>query len=350
MKSQTLVLANQPSKDISLDGPNATFKLQEVDLPELQDGQVLVELLYLSNDPAQRGWIQKDADPARMYHRIVPEGDVMDSGAVAKVLESKSKDHKQGDLVTGQFGWREKAVVKGAEANKIQPIDGVSPSVFLGAFGLPGLTAYFGIVDVLKFQKGQSIVVSGAAGAVGNIVVQYCKHVLGASKVIALAGSDDKCEYLKKIGADVAINYKSKDYKQQLDDATSDYVDCYFDNVGGETLDYMLTRVKKYGTIACCGAISIYNDPKSSKLTNWFEVISNELNIKGYIVISYLNRINEGREALTKAYKEGKLSLEGGETIKKAAFADIPKVWTGLFSGVNQGKLVTELVSGQNKI
>jgi len=338
MESKVWILNDPPEKEVQKD----TFALKTRTLPELQNGQVLLKVIFLSNDPAQRGWIDKNIDPARLYVPPVKKGDVMRAGSVARVEKSRSPNVKEGDLVSATCGWAEYSVMDASQVKAIQPIPGVSPSVFVGALGGPGLTAYFGLTDVLQFKSGQSIVISGAAGAVGNIVTQYARY-LGASKIICIAGSDDKCPWLKKLGADEAINYKQSDFEQKLLSATEGEVDCYFDNVGGPILDLMLTRVKKHGVIACCGAISSYNDLKNTQLTNWFQVIANRLNLKGFIVLDYLHKAPEAFGALSKAIEEGHLTLEDAETVVECSFEKIPDTWQRLFSGANQGKLVTQI-------
>ncbi|KIJ49098.1 hypothetical protein M422DRAFT_28102 [Sphaerobolus stellatus SS14] len=342
------VLQNKPVNDIDFsDSPSSTFALKTLQIPSpIPEDSVLVKPIYLSNDPAQRGWIQKDQLAERLYVPPVNEGEVMRAGGVSRVIKvgGTSDILKEGDLVMTYPGWAEYAVVKKSMCQPIKLIAGVSPSVYVGMFGNPGLTAYWGLREVLKFQPGESIVVSGAAGAVGNVVVQLSKNVFGAKKVIAIVGTEEKAQYIKSLGADVAINYKSPNFKQELIDATDGFVETYFDNVGGEILDLMLTRMKRFGRIAACGAISTYNNPKSTKLENYFEIITNRLQILGFIVLDYLKRAPEAIAELQKAYQENKLVEAGRETVVKASsIEDLPKIWYRLFEGKNQGKLVTEM-------
>jgi len=225
----------------------------------------------------------------------------------------------------------------------ISPLPGLSPSVFLGALGGSGLTAYWGIIDVLKLRAGETLIVSGAAGAVGNVVIQLAKNVIGASRVIAIVGSKEKADYVRGLGADVALDYKSPHFEQELIEATPDYADAFFDNVGGEILDLVLTRLKRHGRIAACGAISTYNDRSKGSLKNYGEIVSNRLKLTGFIILDYLNR-PEGIQALISAFKEKKLLVTGGETIVEVSgLEEIPEVWHRLFEGRNQGKLVTKL-------
>ncbi|KAF8830466.1 hypothetical protein HHX47_DHR2000933 [Lentinula edodes] len=287
----------------------------------------------------------------------------MRAGSVAKVLKSTSPSIKAGTLVQCYGGWAEQLVVNAKDAFPLPDIPGLSPSVFLGAVGVPGLTAYFGLKDVCKLQKGQDIIISGAAGATGNVAVQLAKHIFGAGKVIAIAGSDEKCEWLKKIGADVALNYKSPLFSEAIAEAAKpSYVDCYFDNVGGTILNTCLPLIKRNGCVAACGAISGYNDPSQTVLSNWSEIIINRITVQGertlistpvrshtlpvtvgFIVMDYYHRRGEGIEVISSAIKEGKLSVAGGETIVRTGFEKVPEVWIRLFRGENTGKLVTQI-------
>ncbi|KAF2434798.1 NAD(P)-binding protein [Tothia fuscella] len=346
-KTRAWVLANKPKDHAILSGPDATFKLETQELPPLQDGQLLVQIQYLSNDPAQRGWIDADIQANRLYVAPVEVGETMRARGVCKILSSKDSNFKEGDLVLGPGNWREYAVVNTKECQPVMDIPGVSPTQFLGALGGTGLTAYVGLVENVGVKKGESLVVSGAAGATGSMVVQIAKHIVGCSKVIGLAGTDEKCRWVESLGADKCINYKSPDWKDQLTRATDPFVDIYFDNVGGETLDLMLTRLKTHGRVSSCGAISDYNKGEKYGLKNYFEVIMQRLQIKGFIVMDYLT---EGRGAkftkiLADATREGKLKVgEENETVVDTKFEDVPKTWVKLFEGGNQGKLVTHIV------
>ncbi|KAJ3788509.1 hypothetical protein GGU10DRAFT_262774 [Lentinula aff. detonsa] len=342
-----IVLANAPTgfPVIELGKADSTFEIKEMELPELQDNQLLVQTIFISNDPAQRGWIQKDQNSDRAYLPPILPGDRMRAASVAKVLKSTSSSFKEGTLVQCYGGWAEQLVVNAKDAFPLPDLPGVSPSVFLGAAGVPGLTAYFGLKDVCKLQEGQVIIISGAAGATGNVAVQLAKHILKASKVIAIAGSDEKCQWLREIGADVALNYKSSSFSNALVEAAKpSYADCYFDNVGGPILNACLSVIKRNGCVAACGAISAYNDPSQMILSNWAEIIINRITVKGFIVMDYYHRRAEAVEVISSAIKEGKLSVVGGETIVRCTeFKEIPKVWIRLFRGENTGKLVTQV-------
>lgn len=264
-------------------GPTPTFKLVETTLPDLEDGQALVKNVYFSNDPAQRGYIRKYEDPSRHYMTPVVPGDVMLSGAIAQVVEVKASHLKKGDYVLGATGgrWAQYAVEDAKGIQALAPLPNNLPIThYQGALGLPGFTAYHGLVDVGEVSKDDILVVSGAAGATGSMVVQIAKKMIGCKKVIGLAGGSKKCEWVKKLGADECIDYKRADWKEELDKAAAG-ANVYFDNVGGEILDFMLTRLQKHGRVIACGAISTYNNSENSKgLQNWFQIIITSLSIR----------------------------------------------------------------------
>ena len=341
------LLTNKPTDLPELSGPNQTFTLKTAPLPALQDNQVLVKTLYISNDPAQRGWIANDIDPKRLYVPPVPQDGVMRARAVAEVLESKSSRYSKGDKVLAVTGWAEYAVQNAKDCQPCEEIPGLGVTHYLGAFGQTGQTAYYGTKIIARAGEEDTVVVSGAAGATGSMVVQIAKHLLGCKKVIGIAGSDDKCKWVESLGADVCLNYKKTSFKENLIKATDGYVEVYFDNVGGEILDLMLTRMAKGGRVAACGAITDYNKSERSGLKNWFEVISNRIEIKGFIIFDFLMS-GKGADAvkeLVAAAKDGKIKIsEENETVVDTKFEDVPKTWMLVFEGANTGKLVTKLV------
>ena len=345
-KTRQWILANKPETNPIFEGDNATFKLQTTTLPAPGKDQLLVKMRYMSNDPAQRGWIQKGMDPARLYTPPVEEGAVMRAFGVCEVVQSNSENFKPGQLVIATTGWSEYAVIESKDARPVNADDkaGIRPTHFIGALGGPGMTAYYGLVDVVGTTANDAIVVSGAAGATGSMVVQVAKHILGCKKIIGIAGGDKKCRWVESLGADICIDYKSPSWKTDLTKATDGFVDVYFDNVGGEILDFMLTRLKMHGRVAACGSVATYNSPGSVGIKNYFDVISMRLNIKGFIVYDVLPRAGEIVGKLIEKIKEGKIKLaEDGETVVPTKFEDVPKTWRMLFTGGNTGKLVTEL-------
>ena len=346
-KSRQFTLANPPTDLPQLDGPSATWTLETKDLPSLKDDQVLIKVLYISNDPAQRGWISKGIDPDRLYVPPVQVGEVMRSRNVAQVLDSKSQKYAKGDLVLGSTGWADYVVTDAKNLErKIESIPGLKETHFLGALGLTGLTAYYGTKVIARAGPDDTVVVSGAAGATGSMVVQIAKHMIGCKKVIGMAGDPGKCKWVESLGADVCLNYKDSDFEAQLKKATEGYVEVYFDNVGGDILDLMLTRIKRHGRIAACGAITQYNKGEKDGLKNWFEVIANRIEIQGFIVLDWAARGGPAAIAeMVQAFKDGKIKLgDENETVVDTKFEDVPKTWMMLFEGKNTGKLVTKLV------
>lgn len=342
------VLSNPPHADPVLEGDNATFKLETTTLPEVGADQVLVKILYLSNDPAQRGWIEKDMDPERLYVPPVQKGEVMRAFGIGEVIESNVDSLKKGTLVTGSLGWTDYAVVK---ADEVRPVaadekSGIRVTNYLGSLGATGLTAYYGIADIARAKPEDTVVVSGAAGATGSMVVQIAKHLIGCKKVIGIAGGEKKCKWVESLGADICVDYKAASFKEDLKKATEGYVEVYFDNVGGEILDLMLSRIKRFGRIAACGAISIYNSMGETGVKNWFEIIANRIEVRGFIVLDAMTSGKAGPMlgAITQGVKDGKIKIDPeSETIVPTKFEDVPKTWTTLFSGGNQGKLITEI-------
>lgn len=265
-------LKSRPTGLPTYSGSNANFSLVDVDLPKLSANQVLLKTLYLSNDPAQRAWLD---DSPGLYVAPVPIDGPMRARGIAEVLASNSDSVKVGSKVTATMGWTEYAVLDASEVIVLPPVPkGLNLSHYIGALGSTGLTAYYGLVEIGQAKKSQTLVVSGAAGATGNMVVQIAKGIVGCAKIVGLAGSDDKCRWVESIGADKCINYKNDDWRQQLKEATGDGADVYFDNVGGETLDEMLALMKQNGVVVACGAISGYNDQDPT-------ILKSELHLPG---------------------------------------------------------------------
>jgi len=345
--SQQWLLANKPTDLPQLDGPSQTFKLENKDLPSLEDDQVLVKTLYLSNDPAQRGWISNDIPADRLYTVPVKVGTPMHARGIVEVVESKSSSLKKGALGLANVGWTEYSV---QDAKAVTPTPdlpgGLSITHYLGALGMTGLTAYYGIKVVAETQASDTVVISGAAGATGSMAVQIAKKLIGSKRVVGIAGSDEKCRWVESIGADVCLNYKKSSFKEDVIKETDGFIDVYFDNVGGDILDLMFTRMAKGGRIAACGAISNYNTSasKQSGLKNWFEVISMRIQIRGFIVTDYLSHRGEVLDIFREALEDGKLKIgDESEQVVPGKFEDIPKTWMKLFEGTNTGKLVTKI-------
>ncbi|KAF2763500.1 NAD(P)-binding protein [Pseudovirgaria hyperparasitica] len=338
------LLASNPSGVPSV---SETFKEVTTTLPSLADGQALLKTRYLSNDPAQRGWIDKYEDESRLYVPPIHPGEVMRAGALCEVIESKAAHLHPGDIVQAGVGWVQYSVQDAAALKPLPPLpNGLPITHYLGSLGMTGLTAYYGTKEIARASPDDVVVVSGAAGAAGNMVVQIAKHIIGCKTVIGIAGGQAKCDYVKSLGADACVDYKTADWQQELVKLTPDFVNVYFDNVGGDILDFLLSRMARYGRVAACGAIANYNaGDQAAGIKNWFQIVSMRLEIRGFIVFDHMKQFEESRGVLMKALKEGKIRVgEESQTVVKASFDQIPETWLGLFEGKNQGKLVTELV------
>jgi NADPH-dependent curcumin reductase CurA len=342
------VLASKPTGAPVLEGDDATFKLQTVTLPSLQDGQILCKVQYFSNDTGLRNFIQSTVAPERFYVPTVPVGSPMRSGIIAEVVESASPTFKAGDLVMDfHLGtWSEYVILDAANSQALSPLPGNLPLThYLGAFGASGIAAYTGLYMAGEAKPEHTIVISAAAGATGSMAIQIAVKILGAKRVIGIAGSDEKCAWVKEeLGAHECINYKSPTFLEDLKAATPDEVDVYFDNVGGHVLDAMLTRIKRHGTIAVCGAVSSYNSDEPMALKNWFELISMRITIRGFIMLDYMDKVPAILGELIGAAADGRIKLHNSETVVEAPIEQQPEVWMRLFSGGNQGKLLTKLI------
>lgn len=271
----------------------------------------------------------------------------MRARGIGEVVESKSPELSKGALVTANTNWAEYGVFDAKACTPIQKLPGVEITHFLGALGLTGLTAYYGIKVIAKAGPKDTVVVSGAAGATGSMVVQIAKKLIGCKRVVGMAGTDEKCQWVESLGADVCLNYKKPGFKEELAKATEGFVEVYFDNVGGKILDLMLQRMAMYGRIAACGAVSNYNKSDPDGLKSYAEVITMRLEIRGFIVLDFMR---EGKDAaaikeLIDAIKAGKITVgDQNETVLSVGFEGIPETWTKLFDGGNTGKLITKVV------
>jgi len=312
----------------------ANFTLARTEMGSLQDQEVLVRNLFMSVDPYMRGRM----NDRKSYAPPFELGKPLDGGAVGEVIESRAKEFKVGDAVTSNFGWREYFIASPKELHpvnrEIQPL-----SVYLGALGMTGLTAWVGL-NLGEVKAGDVIFISGAAGAVGNVAGQLSK--LRGCRVIGSAGSADKVKVLQKeCGFDAAFNYKAGPVLEQLNREAPDGIDVYFDNVGGEALEAALSALRLHGRIIACGGISAYNEEKPRPgPSNLFNIITKRLTMKGFIVRDWLDRQAEFETEVGGYFQAGKLKhMETAvKGIDKAVGAFI-----GLFQGQNVGKMVVEL-------
>ncbi|ANB13800.1 hypothetical protein AWJ20_4747 [Sugiyamaella lignohabitans] len=353
LQIKELVLENPPVTETNLVLGQETSTFKEVtstlDPESLKTGDIVVQPLIFSNDPTQRAWIQKGLDPKRMYVPPVLKGEAMRSLGAGKVIVSKSDKYKVGDIVIGLLSWSNYSLVNELRiSTKVSDPNADLPT-YLSLVGASGLAAYYGLTEVGRVKPEHTVVVSAASGATGIIAVQYAKHVIGCKKVIGITGSDDKIDHVKKVGADVAVNYKDPEFKKQLSDAIGpDFADVYFDNVGGEILDFMLSKVKPFGVVIACGAIAGYNDHSKGFIRNWGQIITNRLRVEGFIVTDFKDKHAETFVKLFTALQQGKISLSDSINLvdlssESNSLAKIPEVWGQLFSGNKVGKLLTRV-------
>ena len=319
-------------------GPVKASDWQRAEAPvrALQDGEVLVQNLFISLDPAMRGWMN---DSKASYIPPVGLGEVMRALAVGKVVESRHPNFAVGDHLSGLLGVQSYAISDGQGLMKVDPRLAPLPT-YLGTLGMPGLTAYFGLLDVAKPQAGETLVVSGAAGAVGSVVGQIAK--IHGLRVIGIAGGADKCRYLiNDLGFDAAIDYKSQDVAAELVALAPKGVDVYFDNVGGDILDAVLTRLARGARIVICGAISQYNATAPIKgPANYLSLLVHRATMTGMVVSDYYGRAMEAAVAMGGWMASGKLKTREDIVDGLDAF---PQAFDMLFNGTNNGKLVLRL-------
>lgn len=313
---------------------NETFKFTEAPVPQPQDGELLIRTLYVSVDPYMRGRMID----AKSYIAPFALNEVIEGGVVGEVVESRSDLFKQGDIVNGMLGWQEYSVASEKAVRKVNP-EFAPITTSLGILGITGLTAYFGLLDIGQPKEGETVVVSGAAGAVGSVVGQIAK--IKGCRVVGIAGTEDKVRYLKEeLGFDEAINYKTENVQEALERACPNGVDVYFDNVGGDISDAVYTLLNKHARIPLCGAISGYNKQEDIGPRILSTLIKTSALIKGFTVGDYAVRFSEGGKQLGQWLAEGKLKYE--ETIVDG-FDNIPNAFLGLFSGTNVGKLLVKV-------
>jgi NADPH-dependent curcumin reductase len=298
------------------------------------DGEILVKILYLSLDPAMRGWMNE----GRSYIAPVAIGEVMRALALGRVLRSKNSRFEAGDYVYGPLGVQQFASTDGSGLAKVDPRAAPLP-VYLSALGMPGLTAYFGLLDIGHPKPGETVVVSGAAGAVGAVVGQIAK--IKGCRVVGIAGGGDKCRYISGLGFDAAIDYKSENVLQALRRHCPKGVDIYFDNVGGEILEAALALLARLGRIAICGAISQYNSTVPIKgPSNYLSLLIHHGTMTGFVVTDYASRYREALRDLAEWLAAGKLKSREHivEGIEK-----FPDALLMLFAGENNGKLILQV-------
>ncbi|MBV6696848.1 NADP-dependent oxidoreductase [Kitasatospora aureofaciens] len=299
-------------------------------------GQFVGRTRVVSLDPAMRGWL----DDRPSYLPPVGIGEVMRAGSVVEVVESAHPEFKVGDHVVGTFGVQEYVVSDGKGALRVDP--SLAPlSTYLGALGMPGMTAYFGLLEVGALKEGETVVVSGAAGAVGTMVGQIAK--VKGCRVVGIAGGPEKCALLTdELGFDAAIDYRTEDVRKALRTHVPDGIDVYFDNVGGEILDAALTRLAMRARVVVCGAISQYNNETAVQgPSNYLSLLVRRARMEGFVVFDYARRYAEASREIAGWIADGRIKVK--EHVVDGTLDDFPATFRMLFRGENTGKLVLRL-------
>ena len=324
------IYASKPNAQVS----PANFSLHEAAMPQPKEGEVLVRTTLLSLDPASRAWM---IGPT--YRPMLNPGEVMAGWGIGEVVQSNVKNFEPGDLVSGDYGWQQYAAVPARALTKHDKRQ--KPEHILGALGITGLTAYFGLLEVGRPRPGETILVSCAAGAVGTIAGQIGK--LMGCRVVGTTSSAEKCKWLvNELGFDAAVDYKSGNLHKALKDACPNGIDVYFDNTGGEVLAAALSRMNLWGRVACCGAISNYDTatPAPGPASVPGLLVTKRIRMEGFIVSDFYNRKREADAALARWVHDGKIKaavdvVEG--------FEKMPSALAGLFAGKNRGKLMVRV-------
>jgi len=328
-----IVLAKRP---VGLPDPD-TFAASAGPIPDIGEGQILVEVELISLDPAMRSWL----DDRPSYIPPVQIGEVMRAIGIGRVVASNVDRFAPGDRVSGMMGWQEYAVF---DAKGLQPVPpGASSELALGPLGMTGMTAYFGLLDIGDPKPGETVLVSGAAGAVGSLVGQIAK--IKGCRVVGTAGTDEKCRWLtEELGFDAAVNYKTAErLSTAIKAACPDGVDVYFDNVGGPLLDVALTRLNRKARVVICGAISLYNATSRPKgPSNYMALLVKRARMEGFVVFDYVRQYGEAVAAMNGWIEEGRIQVrydvvDGLENASSALLT--------LFSGANTGKLMVRVSS-----
>jgi len=309
------------------------FELVSNPIPSPGEGELLVRNRMLAFEPAMRGWI----DDKPNYIPPVPIGCVMRGMAVGEVVESNRPDLSPGDLVTGMTGWQEYAI---GDAGMRKIPDDSDPALSLSVLGLTGITAYFGLLEIGKPKQGETVVISGAAGATGSVVGQIAK-IMGC-RVVGIAGGAEKCAWLTdKAGFDAAIDYKSEDVEARLGVLCPDGVDVFFDNVGGEILDAGLAKIGRGARVVICGSIANYNsEDRPPGPRNYYNLVRQRARMEGFVILDFLPRSAEAMAQLGEWLSEGRLVWEKDV---QSGFENAPKTLLRLYYGANFGKQLLEI-------
>jgi NADPH-dependent curcumin reductase len=298
-------------------------------------GEFVIRISHLSIDPAMRGWMNAGFS----YVPPVDIGAVMRAGGIGRVIASENEGFAAGDHVYGTFGVQEYALSDGRGVLKLD-VSAAEPTAYLGVLGMTGLTAYFGLLEVGKVKEGDTVVVSGAAGATGSVVGQIAK--IKGARVIGIAGGPEKCQLVtEKFGFDACLDYRLPHLRRALREATPNGVNVYFDNVGGEILDDVLTCLARGARIVICGAVSQYNETAVRGPANYMMLLVQRASMTGFLVFDFASQYPQAMAELAGWYQAGRLVSQ--ETIVQGGVEDFPDTLLKLFEGVNSGKLILAL-------
>jgi NADPH-dependent curcumin reductase CurA len=310
------------------------FEIAETSIPDPADGQVLIRNAFFSVDP----YMRPRMNDVRSYVAPFTLGEAMTGGAVGRVAVSRNSRYAEGDWVLHQLGWREWALSDGGAMRKVDP-DLAPVSTALGALGMPGFTAWYGIFVLGEPKEGETVLVSGAAGAVGSAAGQMAR--IAGCRVIGSAGSEVKLDWCRELGFDAGFNYREQTPRKALTELAPDGIDIYFDNVGGEHLEAAIGALRTYGRVVACGSISRYNDAEPTPgPRNMFMVVTKRLRIQGYIITDHFDRFGEFLDQAADWYRDGRLAYR--ETVVEG-IENAPKAFLGLLRGENIGKMLVKV-------
>ena len=330
MKNRRVLLASRPSGWVS----ESNFRLEEAPVPSPKEGEVLVKNLWLSLDPYMRGRMNE----GKSYAAKQELGEVMIGGTVGEVVESKHPKFAKGDQVLGMLGWQQYGLSDGKGLNKVDA-SRVPLSAYLGVLGMPGVTAWVGLLDICQPKAGETVVVSAASGAVGSVVGQIAK--IKGCRAVGIAGGRQKCDYVvKELGFDACVDYKAGKLNDDLKAAAPDGVDCYFENVGGEILDAVLRRMNAFSRIAVCGLISQYNATEPYGVKAIQSILTNRIRVQGFIVSDRMELWAKALPDLAGWVASGRIKYR--ETVTEG-LENAPKAFIGLLKGENFGKQLVRI-------